>query len=832
MNFLYELRMAARQFRKAIGFSALAVATLALGIGATTSIFSLVDQVLMRMLPVVNPNQLYYLTMHGGDTGRTSSHGGSSGLYFSYPMFRDLKAQNSAFSGLAATFPSQAGLQWHNDSTLSNVELVSGNYFDVLGVKPAIGRMFVDADEGSKNSSPIMVLSFDFWQRRFGSDPGVIGTTVLVNNHPFQIVGVVAPGFRGTMSGTAPDFYVPMNMKPQITPGWDDLDVRRSRWLNLIARLKPGLTVPKAQASLDPLWKSIREEEFKSIRTAPPDFHKSFVEKSTVTLAPAAHGFTDFADSLRKPLVILFGMVVLLAIMAAVNVAGLLLVRAAGRVREMSVRYALGATRQRVARQLLIEGLMLGIAGGICGAFLAPLISGTLLRVMFTDVTTAPLSSAPDVRVLTFDITISVMLALLFSITPVLQFWRPNVVPALKQQTFTAGGSSAIFRRAIVGVQIGMSLLLLVGAGLFIRTLHNLKHVDVGFAPDHLVTVRINPRLAGYEADQVAPLYQRMLTTLSGQPGVKSVAITDDPDLADDNRRTSISVAGRPRDDKALDDIERAGVNSTYFSTLQMPFITGRSIEESDRLGSQQVAVVNEKLARLAFGDPQQALGKTFKGGAKEEEYTIVGVVHDSKHTGVKEQVDAGYYTSIFQHKEPEAVEIYVRTYQEPQFAMSMVRTALKNLDSKLIPDSLQTMDEQISQLLINERLLAMLASGFGVLSVLMAAIGLYGVLAFSTAQRTREIGIRMALGASRVNVVKLVLREVVILSGVSIALSLPIALALGRLVRSQLYGVSAYDPVTIAGVVIAVAAAACAASFLPVRRASTVDPMSALRYE
>jgi putative ABC transport system permease protein len=327
-------------------------------------------------------------------------------------------------------------------------------------------------------------------------------------------------------------------------------------------------------------------------------------------------------------------------------------------------------------------------------------------------------------------------------------------------------------------------------------------------------------------------LYQRMLTTLSGQPGVKSVAITDDPDLADDNRRTSISVAGRPRDDKALDDIERAGVNSTYFSTLQMPFITGRSIEESDRLGSQQVAVVNEKLARLAFGDPQQALGKTFKGGAKEEEYTIVGVVHDSKHTGVKEQVDAGYYTSIFQHKEPEAVEIYVRTYQEPQFAMSMVRTALKNLDSKLIPDSLQTMDEQISQLLINERLLAMLASGFGVLSVLMAAIGLYGVLAFSTAQRTREIGIRMALGASRVNVVKLVLREVVILSGVSIALSLPIALALGRLVRSQLYGVSAYDPVTIAGVVIAVAAAACAASFLPVRRASTVDPMSALRYE
>jgi predicted permease len=832
MTFFNDLRYALRQFRRAPGFSVLAIVTLALGIGATTTIFSLVDQVLLRDLPVRDPKQLVMLQYEGSNTGHTSTHGGNDKQYFSYPMYRELRDRNSVFSGMIAMLPTQVGLQWHDTPGLANAEVVSGNYFDVLGVRPALGRLFVQSDEGPKGSSPIAVLSFTYWQNRFGSDPSIVNQTVLINGQPFTVIGISAPKFHSAIAGTAPDVFALMDMKPQITPGWDDLDDARSVWLNVAARLKDGITVQQAEAGITPLWKALRAEELKAITTKNEDFRMHFVEKSQLTLVEGSQGFAGFQDGLRTPLYILAGMVGLLSLMASANVAGLLLVRAAGRVREMSVRYALGATRRRVTQQLIAEGILLGLIGCLFGVGLAPLLSATLLRVIFTNSGTMPLNSSPDIRILGFSIVLSLVLSMLFSITPVLQFWRPNVTPALKQQTVTATGGHVAFRRLTVGVQIGLSVILLVGAGLFIRTLRNLQTVDVGFSTDHLLTFQVDPRMSGYQAEQVGPLYQRMLDTLAAQPGVKSVALTDNPDLANNDETFNLDVPGIKYEDRRRRNSEWERVSPGYLATLQQPLIAGRFISDADQMGSLHVTVVNEMLAKNYFGAAQAAIGRSFKVGRDEQLLTIVGVIGDAKHRGVREETEQNFYTSIFQEKRPSSVEFYVRTYQQPETAVSTIRATMHDIDSKIVLDQMRSMGEQISGILSTERLLAMLASGFGVLAVVMAAVGLYGVLAFSTAQRTREIGVRMALGATRLNVVKMVMREVLWLGGVSIAVAIPIALVLSQVLRNQLFGISARDPLTIFAVTVTIGLVACAAAFIPARRASTVDPMTALRYE
>ncbi len=833
MTLWMDIRFALRQLRKSPGFSIVAIATLALGIGATTAIFSLFDQILLRSLPVRDPQQLVMLDFHGSDTGHTSVYAGDQGEYFSYPMYRRLRDQNSVFSGMIAMFPTQVGVQWHNTPALANAEVVSGNYFDVLGVNAAMGRLFVQSDEGAKGGSPLAVLSFGYWQSRFGSDPSVIGQAILINGQPYTVIGVSAPRFRSAITGSAPDVFALMNMKAQITPGWDDIDNERSKWLNIAARLKDNESLQQAQAGLNPLWKALRSAELKSIKNTNEEFRRSFVDKAYITLEDGSGGFSGIRDGLRAPLLILMGMVGLLALMATTNVAGLLLVRAAGRVREMSVRYALGAGRGRIVQQLLIEGLLLGIVGGLCGIALTPMVSGALLSAIFSGSGMIPFHANPDARVFGFAFVVAVLVSLLFSVLPVLQFWRPTVAPALRQQAATASGGHTTFRRIVVSVQIGLSVVLLVGAGLLIRTLRNLQNVDVGFATDHLVTFSVEPGLAGYSPAQVAPLYQHILETLGGLPGVKSVALTDNPDLANNDETFNIIVPGAAVDsERNLKTVEWERVSPDYLATLEQPLLMGRFVGKADLPNTMPVAVVNESLARKAFGSVQAAMGKTLNVGRGGPEFTIVGITRDAKHRDLRHGAEPTLYTSIFQQKEPQAVEFYVRTYQAPTAAIGMIRQSMHELDAKIVLDQLRTMDEQIEGILTNERLLAILASGFGTLAALMAAIGLYGVLAFSTAQRTREIGVRMALGASRMNVVRIVMREVLWLAGIGVAVAIPIALLLSRVLRQQLYGISAHDPITIFAVVITTGLVAAIASFLPARRASSVDPMTALRYE
>ena len=833
---IQDLKYALRQFRRAPGLTAAAVVTLALGIGANAAIFSLVDQILLKRLPVAEPERLVMLKYEGSDTGHASSYGGDTAHYFSYPMYRDLRDQNNVFSGMLTMFPTQVGIQWHNSPSLANSELVSGNYFSVLGVQPALGRLFIPEDSATQGASPLVVLSYRYWKQRLASDPSVINQNIVVNGRPYTIIGVAQPGFDSIIAGTVPDFFVPITMKAQMTPSWDDLENHRSRWLNIVARLKPGVTLQQAEAGINPLWKSLRAAELASIPTASQRFRERFVEKSYVTLLDASKGFSPLRQIMRTPLLILMGMVGLLTLMATANVGSLLLVRAAGRIREMSVRFALGATSPRVTRQLLIEGLALGITGGLCGLALAPVIAAGLISLVNPSATNTgmtSLSATPDSRVLFFCLAVSVVSSVLFSLAPVLQFYRPNVTTALKQQTGTAEGSHARFRRVTVGVQIGLSLLLLVGAALFTRTLANLKSVDVGFVTDHLLAFQLNPRLSGYEATAVTPLYKRLIDSLSSLPGVQSVGMTDDPVLAQSNNTYSIDVPGYQKQEGERLNFEWERVTPNYFATLRMPLVAGRVFNDSDIPTTAKVVIVNESFVRKFFGTPERALGRSFtEGKSKESPFMIVGVIKDAKHYDLHEEPTPIFYSPLFQETEPNAIAVYVRTHQTPEDAASMVRKSVNDINSKLVVDSLQSMSDQIDGTLTSERMLSFLAGGFGIVAIFITAIGLYGVLAYSIAQRTREIGIRMALGATQGSVVKMVLREVLTLTGFSVAAALPLSIALSTFVRSQLFGISDRDPATLLLVTLAIGTVALLAAWAPAHRATQIQPITALRYE
>jgi predicted permease len=833
-GFAQDFRYALRQLGKAPGFAAVAIITLALGIGANTAIFSLLDQALLRSLPVKDPERLVILQSVGSFNGHTSSRTDDN-FSFSYPMYRDLRDHNSVFSGLIATNWVQVGVQWRNQPELVAAELVTGNYFDVLGVQPALGRVLAASDDLVPDANPVAVLSFSYWQRRFGADPSVVNQSILVNGHPFTVLGVAPQGFHSVVMGDTPDLFVPMTMKAEIRPGITDLQDRTSRWLNIIGKLQPGLSREQAEAGINPLWYSIRADELKQRGHSSDSFKESFLTKSHLFVRDGAKGFSPLRRDIQEPLLIIMAMVGLVALMACANVGSLLLVRAAGRIREMSVRYALGAKRARVVQQLLVEGLLLGLTGGALGIAIAPIISARLINMIWSRTAgDLPFSSHPDLRILLFNFSLALLVSLIFSLAPAEQFWRPNLVPALKQQVMTSGSGPLRFRRISVAVQIGLSILVLVGAGLFVCTLHNLKSLNVGIETNHLVTFGVHPMLAGYRPDQTRDLDQHVLQTLAGLPGVRSVAGTTDRELADTNISNNITLAGYTEKENENMNVESPGVSPGYFSTMGMQLLAGREFTDQDRDSSHKVAVVNESFARHYFAEPQRAVGHYYCKGAGnvKPDTEIVGVVKDAKHTGVRQEITRTTFTPYLQESNPGAMTFYVRTWQSPESAEGTIRRAMQMLDSKLVLDNFRTMQEQIDDILTAERVIAILASAFGLLAVLMAAVGLYGVLAYSTAQRTREIGIRIALGAARTSVLRMVLVEVLWLAGISIAFALPASLLLTRAARSQLFGISSSDPLTLVVATVLVAAVALASALLPARRAAKTDPIVALRYE
>ena len=834
-----DFRYAVRQLRRAPIFTLAAAATLAVGIGANTAIFSLLYQALLRSLPVQEPEHLVEFRFGGSNPGHTHSEGGDTPdahAYFSYPMYRDLRDRFPAFSGVIAFSTAQVGFTWNNRSEPMPAELVSGNYFSVLGVGPGLGRVLVPDDDTLKDGNPVAVLSYAYWSSHLGRDPRILNQTVTINGAPFTIVGVAKQGFSSAIWGTTPDVFVPMSMKREVTPAWDDLEDRRSQWLNIIGRLKAGESRAQVESMINPIWYAIRSEEFKQLKSQTPRVREAFLGKTRLMLFDGAKGFSPMRGDLQTPMIVIMGMVVLVLAMACVNTASLLLVRAAGRVREFSMRYALGASRGRVLRQLMIEGILLGSVGAILGVLLAPRILTVLTIWISNGSSETPFTTSLDATVLGFTVAATLLVSMLFSLAPAAQFWQPDLLEAMRRHGSTTGAGGALnFRRTCVMLQIGLSLLLLVAAGLFVRTIRNLRTADTGLQTDQLVTFQINPQFSGYNSAQSIAVRERILAAVSTIPGVRSVAATSDPELDDDTTGGNISIAGYREKEEEDMQAELPFVTPGYFSTLGIPLLVGREFTPADAGSSAKVAIVNELFARHYFGSARNAMGH-YVGPGRDPQSMIVGVVKNSHHANPRDPVVRTFFRPALQmgtnSGSPAGFAFYVRTSMPSASTINLLRQTIHKCDPKLVMDHLRTMNAQIEKTLLTPRVVAMLASSFGVVATLLAAIGLYGVLAYVTAQRTREIGIRMAVGAQPLAVAKLILREVLVLTAVSLVFAIPSSLLLARVLRSQLFNVSATDLSTYAGSILIVTAVAVLASALPARRAATVDPTEALRAE
>ena len=834
-----DLRYALRQLRHSPGFALTVVLTLALGIGANAAVFTLFDQAILRMLPVQHPQELVRFRWSGAFSGSMSSFGGDSFDYLSYPMYKDLRSRNQVFQGMLASDKATVGLSWHNQAESEDAEVVTGNYFQLLGLTPALGRLFTDQDDSAKNANFVAVLSYSYWHARFAGARDIVGQSVLVNGHPFTIIGVAPPNFDSAIGGFRPGIFLPVSMVGIAMP-WrsvlDDLNNHQSVWLTVVARLKPGVTPQQAQASLAPLWHSLRAIELTLYKSKSEHFKKRFLDDSHLTVLDDSRGFSPNRTDLQKPLVILLSMAGLLVLLCAVNVATLLLLRAAARAREMSMRYALGARRSRITLQLLAEGGLLGLVGAAAGLALAPMVSAVLVRLMTnSDPGSEPYSATIDARVLLFTLGLTLAATLLFSFAPVFHFLRPDLANSLRQNAGTASRNSQRFRKIAVGVQIALSVLLLGGAGLFVRTLDNLRQVRVGFETTHLDVFTLDPTTSGYGEDRTPRMVHDALDALGRLPGVVSTAATTDPELSGDTETSNFSVQGyKPTEEENM-NFEQPRITPGYFATLHQPILAGREFTAADALGQPKVAVVNLAFAKRFFGTPQNALGRLIAEGGGDDikfDTTIIGVVGDIKHTDMRTTLGPAVYGPYAQMKHPTGVVIYVQTAQSPQAFASAIRQTIHQLDPSLVVDGLRTMDAQIDRTVGDERALAFLAIGFAILAVVLAAVGLYGVLAYSTEQRTREIGVRLALGSPRSQVVALVAREMLLIASIATVLALPSTVVLARLFTSQLYGVSPFDPITLLGAVLLTALMIVAAAALPARRAASVEPMRALRTE
>lgn len=830
MLFLQDVQFALRTLRKSPAFLTVAILSMALGIGANTAIFTLTDQLLLRSLPVKHPEQLVLLSAIGRHYGNNQGRN-----RISYPMYRDFRDRNTVFSGMFCYRESEFSLSFRGRTERIAGEFVSGNYFPVLGVQPAFGRLFTSRDDLYQGVNSVAVLSYGFWKTRFAGDPGILNTKIIVNGFPFTIVGVSPPSFSGLDPASAPEIRVPVSMAKKLA-NYYDLNDRRSRWVTAFGRLKPGVTVAQAKAGMQPLFHQILglEVQMPAFSKAAPSMKKAFLQMSMDVL-PAANGRSYLRRQFSAPLIVLMATVSLVLLIACANVANLLIARATGRLKEIAVRFALGSGRGRIVSQLLLESLMLSFAGGILGLALAFGIDKALLGFLPPSATPLALSAKPDFRILLFNLAVSLLTGIVFGLVPALQATRPDLAPVLKDQaTAVSAGSGKNTRKILVIAQVSLSLLLLIGAGLFTRSLQNLKDLDPGFKTSNLLAFKINPGLNSYTPERTKDIYARLEQSLNEIPGVESASLAVMPVLEGDEWDQWVTIDSYTPKTGELPDPHMNFTSPGYFKTMQIPLLTGRDFRLSDTLGSEKVCIVNEAFARRYFGTINALGHKIGAGGdpGTKTDIVVIGVSQNTRYEGMREQIPIEMFRPYRQLDFATGITGYIRTTRTPKDIFNAVRQAVRAIDSNVPVFETVTLERQLEDSLVTERLVATLSSGFGLLATVLASVGLYGVMAYTVERRTREIGVRMAIGAATRDVLWLVMREVVELLGLGIAIGIPAACLLARYVRAQLYGIEPIDGLSMTFATFAIALVALGAGYLPARRATRVDPIQALRYE
>jgi predicted permease len=829
---IQDLRFALRAMRRSPLFAAVAVLSLALGIGANTAIFTLMDQLMLRLLPVKNPEQLVMLYQRGAHNGSNMGP-----RMHSYPIYQDYQQKAAPFSEVLCRRLLSTSISVDNQTERVDAEMVSGNFFRMLGVKAAAGRVFSpEEDDRVYNGHPVVVLSYDYWASRFVKDPTVVGKKILVNNYPMTIVGVSAAGFEGLDPAKSPQIRVPILMKPAILPEWAWMEAgdRRARWVQVFARLKPGYTVESARAPLQTLFTQIRQYE----STLPAGrnwsaYARTQFLRGTIHIEKAATGYSDLRNHFSTALIVLMSMVGLVLLIACANVANLLIARAFARQKEIAVRLSMGATRWALMRQLLVESLLLSATGGIAGVLLAIAMTRGLVALVPAEGNPLLINATPDVRILLFALGLTFLTALVFGLAPALRASRPDLAHTLKDAVGTIAGSggSLFLRKGLVTAQVALSFLLLFGAGLFVRSLQNLKAKDTGFRDlDNLVTFQVSPALSGYDAPRVVHFYGELLQNIRALPGVRSAALAAVALLRGDEWDNQTMVEGYEAKDGEDMQAFMNALSPGYFQTMGIPILEGRDFDQRDIKKDSKVAIVNQRFARHFFGD-RSAIGRHIgqRGPRSKLDIEIVGVAADTLYEGPREGVRRQVFIPQWGNN---TVAFYARAGMSSTSAFAALRNEVTKLDASLPVYQMKTLAAQLDETLLTERLIALLSAGFGLLATLLASVGLYGVMAFAVARRTKEMGLRMALGAQRGAVIWLVMKEVLLLLAIGLGIALPAAMGLGKYVAGQLYGIKPSDPWIGGATILLLSLVAAAAGWIPAHRASRIDPILALRYE
>jgi predicted permease len=831
-----NLKLAFRTLFKTPFVTAVAVISLALGIGANAAIFSLFNQMLLRPLPVPAPDQLVNLAAPGPNPGSQSCTGaGDCTEVWSYPMFRDLERAQKVFTGIAAHRTTGGNVAFRNQTMDAQGMLVSGSYFPVLQLRPAIGRLIGPPDDRTVGAHPVVVLGYSYWETKLGKDPSVVGQPMIINGKPFTIVGVAPEGFDGTTLGNRPQFYVPITMRNALASAFDanHYERRNSYWIYLFARLKPGVDADAAKRAINGIYKPIINDVEAKLQEGMSDATMQRFRAKEVLVTDGARGQSSLHQRVKTPLYLLLGITAIVLIIACANIANLLLARAANRSMEMAVRLSLGASRRQLLTQLLTESLVLAVLGGIVSVLVAQWTLGGLASLLPAD-TAQTLRFAVDPGVIGVAAALSVATGLLFGMYPALHSTRPDLVTTLRANSGKHSGNlaAARFRSSLVMAQIALSMALLICAGLFVRSLVNVSRVDLGARIDNVVTFSLAPERNGYSRERSHQFLMRTEEELRSIPGVTGVTSALVGLLQGNSWGNDVRVEGW-KSGPDIDSNSRFNeVSPQYFKTLGIPLVAGREFTPQDGAGRPQVAIVNEAFAKK-FGLGRDAVGKRMDfSGTGDLKMEIVGLAKDARYSDVKQDVPPVFFTPWAQDSTTTALEFYVRTSLDPSQLMRTIPGVIAKLDPQLPVADLKSLPQQVKENVYLDRMISTLSAAFAALATLLAAVGLYGVLAYTVAQRTREIGVRMALGADAGRVRAMVLKQVGGMTLVGGAVGIVGALVLEKTARSLLFGLDGHDPGVVFGAAVVLALVALTAGYLPARRASQIHPMQALRYE